>query len=346
MRQLDCSVRSSLQSRAYLCTRAEAAFCLSGVIAYPFLMRVVLGLDGGGSKTDCVLMDESGAILSRSRSGPSNPTSFGVDASLAALSEAASGALRAAGKSEQNVAYVLAGVSGAGEPEMRGVLQSGLQPMFPKATITVTSDLLLDLGATGESPSVVVIAGTGSAVLGKKPPLQLARAGGFGPVLGDPGSAYDTGRKAVAMCFQKHLNGEAFPLGVKILDSFKWKLGELFDHARARPGVVFPRIFPVLANAAESGDPAARKLLESAAQDLGELAREVIEKLDLRESNFFLAKTGGVFDGSAFFNVEFNGLIHEIATKARIGRLPRPVAEAAALLARDALTSPLALDES
>jgi hypothetical protein len=87
-------------------------------------------------------------------------------------------------------------------------------------------------------------------------------------------------------------------------------------------------------------------LLTSAAQDLREQAREVIEKLELHETNFLLAKTGGVFDGSAFFNAEFDGLIREIAPKARIGPLPRPVAEAAAQLARDALTSPLVLEES
>jgi N-acetylglucosamine kinase-like BadF-type ATPase len=309
-------------------------------------MRYVLGFDGGGTKTDCVLMDESGAILARSRSGSSNPTSFGVDASLAALSEAASGALGAAAKSEEDVAYVVAGISGAGEPSMRRTLQTSLQPRFRHATIIITSDLMVSLGAAGEIPSVVVIAGTGSAVLGRTAPLELARAGGFGPVIGDPGSAYDIGRRAVAMCFQKHLNSEAFPLGSKILESVKWKFNELFGNARAQPGAVFPKIFPVVADAAETGDVAARKLLTNAAQDLRDQAREVIEKLKLGESNFFLAKTGGVFAGSAFLNTQFDGLIKEIAPGARIGPLPRSMAEAAAQLAREALTSPLVLDES
>jgi N-acetylglucosamine kinase-like BadF-type ATPase len=309
-------------------------------------MRWVLGFDGGGTKTDCVLMDETGAILARSRSGSSNPTTFGVEASLASLSAAATDALRVAGKSERDVAYVIAGVSGAREMNVRSELQSRLQPEFPNARILITSDLALSLEATGEIPSVVVIAGTGSAVLGRAARLKLARAGGFGPVIGDPGSAYDIGRKAVAMCFQKHLEGEVFPMGTKILGSFKWKLDELFDQARAQPGAVFPNIFPVVASAAESGDVTARTLLTSAAQDLRNQAREVIEKLELRESNFFLAKTGGVFDGSAFLNAQFDSLIREIAPKVRIGPLPRSVAEAAAQLAREALTTPLVLDES
>jgi N-acetylglucosamine kinase-like BadF-type ATPase len=309
-------------------------------------MRCVLGFDGGGTKTDCVLMDESGAILGRSRSGASNPTSFGVETSLAALSEAATGTLRAAGKSEEEVAYILAGVSGAGETKMRWALQSGLKGRFANAQVTVTSDLLLSLGATGEIPSVVVIAGTGSAVLGRTAPLELARAGGFGPVIGDPGSAYDIGRRAVAMCFQKHLNSEAFPLGSKILESFQWKFNEFFDNARAQPGAVFPKVFPVVADAAEAGDAAARTLMAVAANDLRDQALEVIEKLKLGEANFFLAKTGGVFDGSAFLNAQFDGLVRQIAPRARIGPLPRSIAEAAAQLARDALTNPLVLNES
>jgi N-acetylglucosamine kinase-like BadF-type ATPase len=309
-------------------------------------MRWVLGFDGGGTKTDCVLMDESGAVAARSRSGASNPTSFGLDASVAALSEAASDALRTGGRSEKDVAYAVAGVSGAGEPNMRSALQSGLQSRFPNAAIIITSDLVLSLNATGETPSVVVIAGTGSAVLGKTAPFELARAGGFGPVIGDPGSAYDIGRKAVAMCYQKHLNSEAFPLGAKILGAFECNFNKFFDRVRAQPGEVFPKVFPVVAGAAGSGDLAARTLLAGAARDLQEQTREVIEKLKLRDANFFLAKTGGVFDGSAFLNAQFDRLIREIAPKARIGLLPRTVAEAAAQLAREALTTHIVLDES
>jgi N-acetylglucosamine kinase-like BadF-type ATPase len=148
------------------------------------------------------------------------------------------------------------------------------------------------------------------------------------------------------MCFQKHLNDEPFPLGAKILEAFAWKFDEFLDQARSQPAAVFRKIFPVLASAAEGGDAAARALLASAAQDLRNQAHEVIEKLKLRESNFLLAKTGGVFDGSAFLNAQFDGMVREIAPKARIGPLPRTVAEAAAEMAREGLKNPLVLDES
>ena len=309
-------------------------------------MRYVLGFDGGGTKTECVLMGETGAILTRSRSGASNAVNVGARASSAALAEAGREALRLVQKQAASIAFILAGISGAGEPALQAEIKSLLQPSFPNASIAITSDLLLTLAATGEIPSVVVIAGTGSAVLGRTAPLKLARAGGFGPIIGDPGSANDIGRKTTAICFQKFLNGEDFSLIDKILRSFAHNWSQFVEMAREQPTVVFPKIFPIVSKAAESGDPSARSILISAAKDLLQQVLEVLRKLQLLDSNFFLAKTGGVFDGSSFLNDEFDRLVREVAPNARIGPLPRPVAESAALLARDALTSPLQIPES
>ena len=309
-------------------------------------MRYVLGFDGGGTKTECVLMDETGAILARSRSGASNAVNVGPKASAAALAAAGTEALGSAAKSPSDVAYILAGISGAGEPSARVEIQANLKPVFPKASIVITSDLVLSLAATGEIPSLVVIAGTGSAALGRTSPLKLARAGGFGPIIGDPGSANDIGRKTVARCFQKFLNNEEFPLMDEILQAFDCTWTQFVDLARAQPTVIFPKVFPIVAKAAESGDMAARAILSMAAVNLIEQVREVVDQLQLRNTKFFLAKTGGVFDGSAFLNEQFDLLLGKTVHNARPGPLPRPVAESAAELARGALTSTLQIPES
>jgi N-acetylglucosamine kinase-like BadF-type ATPase len=60
-------------------------------LAYAFSMRYVLGLDGGGTKTDCVLMDESRHVVTSIRGGPSNPMRVGFGGALAAVCEAAHG---------------------------------------------------------------------------------------------------------------------------------------------------------------------------------------------------------------------------------------------------------------
>ena len=309
-------------------------------------MRYVLGFDGGGTKTECVLMDETGAILARSRSGASNAVNQGATAAAAALTEAGQEALRSAAKSPCDVAYILAGISGAGEPAARAAIQANLKPVFAKATIVVTSDLILSLAGTGEIPSLVVIAGTGSAVLGRTSPLELARAGGFGPIIGDAGSANDIGRKTVARCFQKFLNKERFLLTDEICGTFNCTWAQFVDLAREKPIVIFPKVFPIVAKAAESGDPSARALLSMAAASLVEQVREVVDHLQLQDTGFFLAKTGGVFDGSPFLSEQFDLLLAQVVHKARPGPLPRPVAESAAMLARGALTSPLEIPES
>ncbi|PYT78064.1 MAG: hypothetical protein DMG40_21445 [Acidobacteria bacterium] len=309
-------------------------------------MKCALGFDGGGTKTECVLMDETGTILARSRSGASNAVNAGAKASAAALAAAGTEALRSAAKSPSDVAFILAGISGAGEPSVRAEIHKNLKPAFTQATIVITSDLILSLVATGEIPSLVVNAGTGSFVVGRTSPLKLARAGGFGPIIGDPGSANDIGRITVARCFQKVLNKEKSLLADEICRTFDCPWPQFVDLAREQPTVIFPKVFPIVAKAAESGDLSARAILTSAAMDLIDQVREVVDQLQLRSTKFLLAKTGGVFDGSAFLNGQFDLLLGKMVPNARPGPLPRPVAESAALLARDALTSPLEIPES
>src|SRR6266480_5775141 len=130
-------------------------------------MRYVLGFDGGGTKTDCVLMDETGAILTRARSGPSNPSRVPLDLAYAALVEAMDKALENGGKSSAGVASVSGAIAGAGLATALPEFHRRLQLRFPSAAIFLNTDLSIALAATGESPSLVVIAGTGSAVIGR-----------------------------------------------------------------------------------------------------------------------------------------------------------------------------------
>ncbi len=304
-------------------------------------MRHVLGFDGGGTKTDCVLMDESGQILARTRSGPSNPTRVGLEAAFAALLEAAEKALAVSGISAAAVASIGGGIAGIGAARVTRDLVRMLTPKFPNAIVQLTNDLTMALAATQEIPSVVVIAGTGSAVFGRNSPDNLAREGGWGPILGDPGSAYDIGRKAIVLSLRHWLRGQNSPLGNEILQLFHCNWVELQDQIRANADSVFSKVFPLVTNAASKGDDAARALLQSAAEELSEMAARVIATLGLQEQSFFLAKTGGVFGRSPFLDDRFDALVAKMAPHARIGPLPMPIAEFAAQAAVNCLDSPV-----
>jgi N-acetylglucosamine kinase-like BadF-type ATPase len=309
-------------------------------------MRYVLGFDGGGTKTDCVLMDETGAILARSRSGPSNPTRVGVEAALAALIEAAEKALLASSRSASEIATISGAVAGVGVARAIPEFIRTLQLKFPNATVAIHTDLAISLAATGEKPSMVVLAGTGSAVFGRDASGNSARDGGFGPVLGDPGSAYDIGRKTLVMEWRRMLNGEESYTKNEILAFFNCGWVDLQDKIRTNPDSVLPKIFPIVAKAANEGEESARGLLRSAAEELAGLVDRVVDRLHLRNESFFLAKTGGVFSRSAHLDDHFDELIRKIAPRARIGALPRPVAEFAAQCAVDCLDSPVRKAES
>jgi N-acetylglucosamine kinase-like BadF-type ATPase len=314
---------------------------MPGVLAYAFLMRYVLGFDGGGTKTDCVLMDETGAILARGRAGPSNPSRVPLDSAYEAVLEAADKALAAAGKSRTDVASLCGAIAGAGLATALPEFHRRLQIDFPKCTIVLNTDLSMALAATEESPSLVVIAGTGSAVIGREAFGTLASEGGLGPVLGDPGSAYDIGRKAMIVSLSRQRPGENSHLGNEILEAFQCNWIELQSRIRGNPDAVLPKIFPIVAKAANEGDESARLLLRSAAEELAGFVERVVERLHLRNEGFFLAKTGGVFNRSAFLDDYFDELVRKIAPKTRIGFLPRPVAEFAARCAINCLDSPV-----
>jgi N-acetylglucosamine kinase-like BadF-type ATPase len=303
-------------------------------------MRYVMGFDGGGTKTDCVLMDETRAILGRGRSGASNPARVGLDVAVDSITEAAEQALAAGGKSAAEIASINAGIAGVGSAQAIPELVQRLKHKFPNAHVLVLSDLDMSLAATQEIPSIAVIAGTGTSVLGRSSPENFAREGGFGPILGDPGSAYDIGRKAVIVGLRQWRSREDSLLGKEILHEFHCDWAELQNHIRANAESILPRVFPIVTAAASRGDDSAIALLRAAAEDLSELVVRVIQTLKLQQRAFFLAKIGGVFYRSSFLDDHFDALIRRTAPKASIGPLPEPIAEFAARAAVDSLESP------
>jgi N-acetylglucosamine kinase-like BadF-type ATPase len=304
-------------------------------------MRCALGFDGGGTKTDCVLMDESGRILARTSAGPSNPTRVGLEGAIAALLEATEKALAASGVLAGDVLSINGGIAGIGAARAHPDFTRKLTLKFPNARVSLNTDLSMVLAATQEIPSVVVIAGTGSAVIGRNSPDNLCREGGWGPTLGDPGSAYDIGRKAIVLSLRQWLRGPNSPLGNEVLHLFHCNWVDLQDQIRANADSVFPKVFPIVTKAANEGDSSARALLQSAAEDISQLLAPVVENLGLREQSFFLAKTGGVFGRSPFFDEPFDALAAKIAPRARIDPLPEPIAEFAARAAVNSLDSPV-----
>jgi len=332
---------TKFEARNGLCIGLSRPHQNRRVLLYAFLMRYVLGFDGGGTKTECVLMDENGTILARSRSGASNPSRVALDASLEAIIEGAVKALAAAGKTVSDIGDVCGAIAGAGLAGAIEDLREALKLKFPQAkSIFVGTDLSMALAAAGEPPCLAVISGTGSAVIGRDAAGNIVREGGLGPILGDPGSAYDIGRKAMILALTQWLRGEDSHLGKEILNRFNTNWIELRAQMKANPDSVLPEIFPLVTKVANEGDESARSLLHSSAEELSAQIACVVDRLNLRENPFFLAKTGGVFNRSKYFDEQFDELVRRFAPRVKIGPLPN-IAEFCARAARDGLDSPV-----
>jgi N-acetylglucosamine kinase-like BadF-type ATPase len=300
-------------------------------------MEYILGIDGGGTKTECVLMDQAGKIVARSFSGPSNPYRVGMESATREIEKAADLCLQEAGAGRTAVAAIGAGLAGTGNPELKEGMSASLGAAFPGAAIRVITDLEAALAAAGEGPVIVLVAGTGSAAIGRNAQGQIWRTGGQGPRLGDDGSAFDIGSRAVtrAMGEQQRLGKDSI-LGSKILEQLgyaSWQ--ELRKRATLEPDNVFPLVFPVVASLADTGDAAARAILLQAAGELSSLVNVVAEHSGQGREEIRIVKMGGTVGRSAFFDAQVDAALKKALPQAEIGGLRMSPAEAAARAARD-----------
>jgi N-acetylglucosamine kinase-like BadF-type ATPase len=151
-----------------------------------------IGVDGGGTKTEFILVDASGAIVATHVGPGCNPSQVGAERARAILHEGlhALSAPLPAGSVHRTMLFM------AGAPAFWAECAAALTG-FGKVTTAADSIPVLEI-ATGGAPGLVLHAGTGSFVAARSPDGAIHYAGGLGWKLGDAGSGFDLGRRAIA----------------------------------------------------------------------------------------------------------------------------------------------------
>jgi N-acetylmuramic acid 6-phosphate etherase len=156
--------------------------------------RLVLGVDGGGSRCTAVLAaaDPAGCHeLGRGEGGPANAHAAGFETAAASVAAAIEEAFAVAGIPSTPLAAACLGLAGAGSETVASRWLTWARDRGLAASIEVMPDGLPAFGGDGEPPwGVLVIAGTGSVVWGRRPDGSLERCGGRGPLVGDEGSGF------------------------------------------------------------------------------------------------------------------------------------------------------------
>lgn len=282
---------------------------------------ILLGIDGGGTKTRCLAADQSGRILAEGIAGPSNYLTVGRDAAAANVMAATEQALRASGATMADVVAVVAGLAAVGRPEDEAIMRAALT--FPAGVrLQLVADARVALaGALAGQPGAVVIAGTGSIAYGVDAAGQTVRAGGWGWILGDEGSGYDIGRRAISGALAAHDGtGPESSLGARICEA--WALEQIVqvvplihsDLAATKTRVA--SLVPVVMAAADEGDQVATAILAGAGRDLGLLAAGVLRRLALPEP--LVAMAGGVLSSSPIVRDGLRARLAELLPNAAV----------------------------
>lgn len=288
-------------------------------------MAFYLGIDGGGSKTACVVGNET-AVLGSGSSGGSNLVRVGEAKAWDSLHAAVLQACQAAHVTPSEIQRACAGMAGAGRPEVRSVVHRLLAELIP-GDIYVVGDMEIALQAAfADGPGVIVIAGTGSIAYGRDAAGQTARAGGWGFAISDEGSGHWIGRQAVAIAVRESGQGDTCLL--KAIAT-AWNVEgheQVVLAANATPPPDFAALLPVVLQAAEKNNQQSRAVLTRAGEELSALAKRVTQRLSPGTTGVPVAMSGGVFANSSLVReVFYNSLHSEFADLALSPSVIEPV---------------------
>ena len=243
-----------------------------------------IGVDGGGTKTECILVDGRGEIIARHLAPGCNPSVVGAEQARLVVTDALC-ALLADARAQSQGAKIsathlyVAGAIGFWQ-EFAGSLAD-----FGHVSAAADSLPVLEL-ATGGAPGLVLHAGTGSFVAARAPDGSIHYAGGIGWRFGDAGSGYELGRRAIARALLE-LQGWQPPTRLGTLVRDHTQLGDSADaaaatrffYAHAEPNRVVAALAPAVFRLASEGDLTALALVVDSAVELLALATRVATKL-------------------------------------------------------------------
>lgn len=265
--------------------------------------RVVIGVDGGGTKTLALAAEVEGQWEGQGVDGPSNLNAVGFENACAAIE----GAITRALSGNELVALCL-GLAGAGRPEEIERFTEWARKKYSGAAIKVVSDAELLLAADDSTgPALVLVCGTGSIVYGRTADGELIRAGGWGYLFGDEGSGFAIGAAALRAAMQAH-DGCGPDTSLTGLILTQRKMDNPIELVPNIYGAELPRteiagLAELVERAAAQSDKVAISILEEAAHDLAQLVTAVFHKLGTEPVSLIL--TGSVILQGAYLAEAF-----------------------------------------
>ena len=287
--------------------------------------RFVMAIEVGPSVSRCAIADFEGNLLGFASSSAERSKETGAEVFRESLQAAVTAALDIAGDEVAHLDVAIAGASGIGaDGQGAEALEALLAEIIPGAgRVRAVADMVAAFwGALSLPVGVVVSADVGSVCFGRNVTGETCQVGGWGPLLGDEGSAYDIARNGLR-AVARAADGRARPTALSEL--FLRAVGARDESEMARK-IYATKLhrddIAALANqvglAARRRDPVAMRLLEAAGRDLAISVATVLRELSLLETPTSVSFSGSVFESGRTIIEAFTRSVHEATPHARV----------------------------
>ena len=235
------------------------------------MQSIVVGVDGGGTKTRALLTDEHGERIAEAVGGGSAVRPQEIERSAGVIAGVVRDVLEIGERDQVKPRVLCVGVAGVGREPERQELWDALVAQQLAEEVVVQTDLAIALDdAFGDGPGVLLIAGTGSSAYGRGPTGATARCGGWGPVIGDEGGGAWIGRRALSVVAAASDGREPeTALTGAILTALELSdTSELIRWAASANAGTLATLAPIVMRVAEDGDLRANAIVSMAVEEL------------------------------------------------------------------------------
>jgi len=234
----------------------------------------MIGIDGGGTKTEFVLFTSVGTVLKRIISEGTNINSVGIDKATHILKKGIDALL----SSKENVVGIYAGVAGCGGKENKDAVISFLESEYPNLLIGCSSDIQNIISCANTNHCIAVICGTGSCVFALDE-YGLHQTGGWGYMLGDEGSGFFIGRDVLRTTLAYNDGFGEHSLLVKLAEEkLNGSVNEKIPHIYSKGRDFVASFAPLCFEAQKKNDKLATEIIERNADSLAKQIKFAYEK--------------------------------------------------------------------
>jgi N-acetylglucosamine kinase-like BadF-type ATPase len=315
--------------------------------------QIVIGIDGGGTGLRAAIATSRGELLGFGEAGSGNYHDVGADQVRANIDSAVTNAWALASMASRRADAMFLGLGSIVTREDQAIIRGIVRELSLVSDdfIGVDHDLRVALmGGLAGKAGIVLIAGTGSSCYGRDEQERSWQAGGWGPVLDDPGSSYWLGRQAMIAAVRDHDGrGESTRLRGRVTEALELsdirqilRRVELQGMTRSE----IAGLAHLVTETAADGDSVACAIIERGVEELAMMVATVATRLDVISTmqRVPVVVTGGLTNAHGVFMDPLTNAIRRKIPQAAVMEPLLPPVLGAVILAVDLLGAPMSQD--